>query len=706
MRVSSFRRPAPLLLLAAFGCGTGDGGSETQINYADTRVELQDIFVSDRLVELPVLPEGTLVHNEIVIHNAGDRDLIIDGIELNYQSDENWVLEMDSPPTLEAPLKLGPHAFLPVEVAYNAVADHDTFAALDIYSDDPDEAEMTVAFIGRSASGGPEARVSETIIDFGFQYRGIEKRHLVEVRNEGEEPLWITSIELQQAESETAFWLTCPGIYPLSDCDFATERLPTMLAEPILPGGAQLLELAFTPQYLQARSAQLKIGTSDPLRPEFVIHMVGNGDNAGNCTPPTLTVSSPSEATYYHLWESVQISARIADNEQPPHSMYVEVFLGDLLIEDEFPDATGLVQFDIDIDEHEPPLPAGLLTLTLKATDGCQLHGYDVAVVAIDFPLSQGDVDADGYDAAQGDCDQNDAQIFPQAVERLNGKDDDCDGTIDERTAAWDDDCDGYCEHGSICLGQGPEVGDTMVCDGLADAPYGDCNDGTTDVDFDGDLEGPSIFPAAHEILNFVDDNCDGVVDEGTTFADDDRDGQTEATGDCDDADDGTFLGALEWCDGQDDDCDGVLDDDCADPNEAPRVIGGIITKEFQVKLGSVTECDVIVVSPDDNLTYEWTTDFGTFDQPAVGSHVVWRAPTPEEAEETDLDGEFATLLVRVVDSLGQQAYGFGNVLMRQEIQVSYSPVARSDDCNTGRGSATGWALALLFLAVRTRRRP
>jgi hypothetical protein len=371
----------------------------------------------------------------------------------------------------------------------------------------------------------------------------------------------------------------------------------------------------------------------------------------------------------------------------------------------------GIARFAVDLSEHEPAVPAGLQTFTLKVTDGCRLYGYDVTVAGIDFPLSQADVDGDGYDGSQGDCDENDADIFPQAIERHNGKDDDCDGTIDEQTSVWDDDCDGYCEDGAVCLGQGPAVDSATTCAGLADEPFGDCNDGTYDVDHDGVAEGPNIHPGQHEALNFIDDNCNGVVDEGTTFSDDDGDGQTEAVGDCDDADAETFRGALEWCDGVDDDCDGEIDDACADPNAPPRVIGGVVTSEFQVRLGDATECDVLVVSPDPALTYEWTTDIGAYDEPATGSHVIWRAPEDTDENGSLYNGKFATLMVRVVDSLGQQTYGFGNVLLRKEITIDYTPIARqgtNGPCGAsfgGEASGLFGALGALAAVVRRRRR-
>ena len=82
----------------------------------------------------------------------------------------------------------------------------------------------------------------------------------------------------------------------------------------------------------------------------------------------------------------------------------------------------------------------------------------------------------------------------------------------------------------------------------------GDCDDTNAEVSPEGS-EGAG-WPAATP--DGLDNDCNGVTDDGTSAYDDDGDGLSEGQGDCDDLRPTVGPGQPEVCDGLDNDCDGL----------------------------------------------------------------------------------------------------------------------------------------------------
>ncbi len=104
-----------------------------------------------------------------------------------------------------------------------------------------------------------------------------------------------------------------------------------------------------------------------------------------------------------------------------------------------------------------------------------------------------------GHVADGTDCDDASASVKPGGAEACNGKDDDCDGQIDEGVkATFYRDADGD--------GHGAAATSTAACSAPAGwvAAATDCDDGNA-----------AVSPSAVEACNHVDDNCSGAVDEG-----------------------------------------------------------------------------------------------------------------------------------------------------------------------------------------------
>ncbi len=185
------------------------------------------------------------------------------------------------------------------------------------------------------------------------------------------------------------------------------------------------------------------------------------------------------------------------------------------------------------------------------------------------------DEDQDGYrpEACGGtDCDDLDAWVNPNQSESCNGEDDNCNGEVDEgakQTFYLDRDEDGY--------------GDPNTTTEACTLPNGYVANGDDCRDQD-----PDINPFQTETCNGLDDDCNGSIDDGLVFIeyyqDADRDGYGDAdsppfetcetvvpegyvfnNADCDDGDPAIHPGAPEICNHLDDDCDGYVDQDDPD---------------------------------------------------------------------------------------------------------------------------------------------
>lgn len=131
----------------------------------------------------------------------------------------------------------------------------------------------------------------------------------------------------------------------------------------------------------------------------------------------------------------------------------------------------------------------------------------------------------------------------------------------------------------------------------------------------------PRVHPMMAEaaIANQIDDNCDGIVDEGTSAYDDDGDGLSEDAGDCDDRDPQRFPGAPEVADCRDQDCDGEVDegvtlvqvDDRYEPNDAASKAWDLQTSRQRRFVETLT---VVTRDADDEAWFTFYSQDGDWD--------------------------------------------------------------------------------------------
>ena len=270
----------------------------------------------------------------------------------------------------------------------------------------------------------------------------------------------------------------------------------------------------------------------------------GDGESLNDCDPPA---------------GSVDVAGDCDDSRADVNPEAVEVCNG---VDDDC---------NSQVDDEDGGLDLSSAATWYRDADGDTFGDESDSVAACDVP-------GDGYVADSADCDDTAAEVNPDASEVCDRIDNDCDGAIDddddsrdpESATEWHADADGD-SYGAEAV--------AITCV----APSGTVADST-----DCDDDDRAVNPAALEVCNDIDDNCDELIDDAdpsvdtstgkSFYTDADRDTYgdpdtevafcanpgglvTDAT-DCDDDNRNINPAATEICNSVDDDCDRDIDDD------------------------------------------------------------------------------------------------------------------------------------------------
>ncbi len=295
-----------------------------------------------------------------------------------------------------------------------------------------------------------------------------------------------------------------------------------------------------------------------------------------------------------------------------------------------------------------------------------------------------------GYAANSADCNDTNAGTFPGAAEICNGRDDDCDGMVDEGISVDNDGdgfaCSGDCDDFDPAVHPGAgEICDQKDndCDGFLPADERD-DDGDQFAICEGDCRDdiPGLHPGAPEGCDGIDTDCDGSVP--AVEADADGDGFRACAGDCADTDPARHPGAAEVCNLADDDCDGSVDEGMPDTDGDGHVDCSDCQPSDPYTWGSPPQVTNL------QIVQESGTDYCVWDDlyPATGLSVLYDVFAGSVAALRQGGGSFSTGSC-LLSGLSSNAFDFSAVAPPAPGDAIYLIVRGQNPCGVGTyGSA------------------
>jgi len=184
----------------------------------------------------------------LTIKNAGDRDLEIHSLKLSGENSGEFDYQ-------SACGTISPDDSCEIEVIFVPESPGTKSATLDIYSNDPDNPELTVSLDGRTPAAHIE--IQAEVLDFGTVPVGNLVTEQIILENSGERQLNISALTISGTNASLFHASNTCGV--------------------ISPEGSCPVDITFHPTSEGPKTAVLTISSNDPDRPESTLTLQGTG---------------------------------------------------------------------------------------------------------------------------------------------------------------------------------------------------------------------------------------------------------------------------------------------------------------------------------------------------------------------------------------------------------------------------------------------